>query len=326
MTVSVIIPYYNPDCNPATDSLLIRAIKSATDNLTGVCDYEIIIVNDGSPADPPVDSLKNGNIKYIRCSHKRQGAARNTGIENATGQIITFLDADDCYFPGSLAPCIKTMQETGADLLGFGMKCLTDTTAEPRPSSQKPVFTTPVTGNHYMLKHNLPGTSCRYLISSSLIRNNNLRFMENAYIEDEDFNPRMMHFSQNYIETSFPVYAYCIRSGSTMTDVSEQMIETKTADTLKVLSSLIRFSKEHSLEPHDGLDRKISYLAMDHIRRTLRRKDWSTAVRQQITELKSMGLFPLRCHDGSIGFKLYSSLSRCRTGLFLLHLAETIYK
>ena len=325
MTISVIIPYYNPDSNPTTERLLKRAIRSAIDNLTGVCDYEIIIVNDGSPADPPVDSMADGNIIYIKRSHMMQGAARNAGLEKATGQIITFLDADDCYFPDSLAPCIKKMQETGADILGFGMKRLT-TVTELKPSSQKPVFTTPVTGNQYMLTHNLPGSSCRYLILASLIRNNNLRFMENAYIEDEDFNPRMMHFCQNYIETSFPVYAYCVRSGSTITDVSKQMLETKTANTLKVLSNLTRFSKERSSEPHDGLDRKISYLAMDHIRRTLRHKDWSTAVRQQIQELKSLGLFPLRCKDGSIGFKLYSSLSRCRTGLFLLHLAEKTYK
>jgi len=326
MTISVIIPYYNPDCNPETDSLLIRAAKSAQDNLAGFCDYEIIIVNDGSPADPPIDSIADANVRYIRREHGMLGATRNTGIDNATGDMVAFLDADDCYYPVSLAPCIKAMQETGADLLGFGMKRVTEGELPLRPSSKAPSFSKPVTGNYYMRTHNLPGSACRYLIKTSLVRNNNLRFMENAYIEDEEFTPRMMHFSLSYIETSIPAYAYCTRSGSIITDVSQRMIEAKSADTIKALSSLVRFREEHGSESHEGLDRKISYLAMDHIRRTLRRKDWPTAVRQQIPELCSMGLFPLRCKDGSIGFKIYSSLSRCRAGLLLLHLAETFYK
>lgn len=326
MTISVIIPYYNPDCNSETDRLLIRAARSVIDNLAGVCDYEIVIVNDGSPSDPCVDLLPE--IKYIRREHGMLGAARNTGIDNATGNIIAFLDADDCYYPDSLAPCLKVMQETGTDLLGFGMKRIIVTDGEPvlKPSSERPAFSKPVTGNRYMCTHNLPGSACRYLISSALIRNNNLRFMENAFIEDEEFTPRMMHFSKKYTETVKPVYAYCIRSGSIITDVSQQMVETKSADTVKALSSLVRFREEHVSEPHDGLDRKISYLAMDHIRRTLRRRDWRNAINEQTGILGSMGLFPLKCKDGSVGFKLYSLFSRYRAGLSLLHLAETFYK
>lgn len=150
--------------------------------------------------------------------------------------------------------------------------------------------------------------------------------MENAFIEDEEFTPRMMHFCKRFTETSFPVYAYCIRGGSIITDLSHQMIEKKSADTVKAISSLVMFRKEHSSEPVDGLDRKISYLSMDHIRRTLRRKDWRNAISEQTGILSAMGLFPLKCKNASIGFKLYSSLSRCRAGLHLLHLAETFYK
>lgn len=326
MTISVVIPYYNPDSNPETGKLLIRAARSVIDNLAGVCEYEIIIVNDGSSADPPIDSLKDGNIRYIRREHGMLGAARNTGIDNATADIITFLDADDFYYPGSLSPCIKHMLENGTDLLGFGMKRISENKTVLKPSLQAPVFSKPVTGNCYMSTHNLPGSACRYLIRSSLIRNNNLRFMENAYIEDEEFTPRMMHFCRSYTETSLPVYAYCIRGGSIITDLSQQMIEKKSADTVKAISSLVRFRKEHSSEPIDGLDRKISYLSMDHIRRTLRRKDWRNAISEQTGILSAMGLFPLKCKNASIGFKLYSSLSRCRAGLHLLHLAETFYK
>lgn len=325
MTLSVIIPYFNPDSNPELERLLIRAIKSASDNLSGVCEYELIVVNDGSPSDPDISSTSD-SIRYIRREHGMLGAARNTGIENSAGQLITFLDADDLYFPNSLGPCIKAMEDTGIDLLGFGMKWITDNGTDIQATDSKPVFGKPVSGNVYMRSHNLFGSACRYLIRSSLIKDNGLRFMENAYKEDEEFTPRMMHFSKRYIETAFPVYAYCIRKGSIITDDSKQMTEAKSADTLKALSHLLEFRQEHRSEPHEGLDRKISYLAMDHIRVTLRRNDWRTAIEEQTKALASMGLFPLQCENASLGFRFYSTLSRSKAGLRILNLAEKFYK
>ena len=91
MKISVIIPYYNPDNDPALEKLLIRAAQSAIDNLTGISEHEIIIVNDGSPSDPNLDTLSGFSIKYLRRPHGMLGAARNTGIDNSTGDVITFL-------------------------------------------------------------------------------------------------------------------------------------------------------------------------------------------------------------------------------------------
>ncbi|MGX8690356.1 MAG: glycosyltransferase family 2 protein [Bacteroidaceae bacterium] len=326
MKVSVIIPYYNPAGDTQTEKLLRRAIASASENLFEAYDYEIIVVNDGSPYDPSLESLSGLPLKYVSRPHGKQGAARNTGIENATGQIITFLDADDCYYPNSLAPCIEHMKSSGSDLLGFGMVRLEGSQNCSDATNLKPAFDPPVTGDSFMLNHILSGSACRYLISRSLIENHHLRFMENAYIEDEEFTPRLMFLSRRYVNTDFPVYAYYIRSGSIITDVSPQMLQAKSDHTLKALSGLISFRDKHSDEPHQGLDRKINILAMDHIRRTLRRKDWREVISQQTDALAQMNLFPLRFgHDKAV-FKLFSLLSRCRIGLNLLHLTEKKYR
>lgn len=326
MSISVIIPFYNPGDDPILQDMLYRAIRSAYSNLKDVCSHEIIVVNDGSPSDPDLEPVKEITVKYIRRTHGMLGAARNTGMDNATGDIITFLDADDCYYPGSLAPCIRHMEQSGADLLGFGIKKTTNDNVLDKPSTGVPVFSNPTTGNDYMCTCNLYGSACRYLISASLLKNGNLRFMENSFIEDEEFTPRMVFLSQRYIDTSYPVYAYCVRSGSIITDQSQQNIEARTADTLKALSNLIRFRESHQSLPHHGLDRKINYLAMDHLRRTLRRKDWRSVIGAQEQALSSLGLFPLEDKGYSLPFTLYSKLSRSRTGLLLLHLVETLYK
>ena len=325
MTISVIIPYYNPHSDPQTDSLLRRAVLSARENLQGITDYEIIVVNDGSDPDPDLSFVDNPGIRYIRRPHGMLGAARNTGMENAQGDYITFLDADDLYLPGTLAHCIKAIRESDADLLGFGMERVSPGTA-PKTPSGTPHFNAPVTGDDFMRTHNLPGSACRYIIRSSLIREHQLRFMENAYIEDEEFTPRLMFFSQRYVETGYPVYAYCIRGGSIITSTSLEMTMARSADTLKALDRLLRFRDEHLSLPHTGLDRKISYLAMDHVRRTLRRRDWRSSSRDQISTLTSMGLFPLKCKESSPGFRLYSLLSRCGAGRLLLRLTDKIYR
>lgn len=322
MKVSVIVPYYNPDSSPALEQLLARAVLSARDNLTDI-PHEIIIVNDGSPSDPTVPSAPD--VIYIRREHGMLGAARNTGIDNATGNVICFLDADDFYYPKSLAPCLAIMEQAQADLLAFGMVRTAGTDTASTPAGGKPQYTGPMTGNGYMRLNNLPGSACRYLISMSLIRDCKLRFMENAFIEDEEFTPRLMHFSKRYVETSYPVYAYCVREGSIITSDTSALIQAKSDDTLKAIGNLITFREQHLQEPHEGLDRKISFLAMDLMRRTLRRKDWKEAIQPAKESLRALGLYPFKCGGYPFKFRVFSILSRNRAGLWLLHLIEKRY-
>ena len=324
--ISVIIPYYNPDGDTSADALLGRAVRSAVSNLEGLFPYEILVINDGSPSDPSLDGLNSARIRYFRRPHGRLGAARNFGMDNASGDVLTFLDADDYYYPGSLAPCIMAMADTGADLLGFGMRKSVNMTGIDNPGKEEPVFEEPVSGNGYMSRHNLFGSACRYLISASLIKENGLRFMENAFIEDEEFTPRMVWLSRRFVNTSFPVYAYCIHPGTITTSSSRSRADEKAAHTLIALGHLVTFRDGHADEPHDGLDRKIDYLALDHLRRTLRRKEWKEVIGSQTEALSRMGLFPLQDKGYPRGFRLYSLLSRSRAGLYILHLAEKFYK
>jgi len=89
--VSVIVASYN----------YARFIGQMLENLRAQTyhNWECVIVDDGSTDDTEavVKSYAklDPRIKFIRQSNQRQGAARNTGIENSTGTYIQFLDADD---------------------------------------------------------------------------------------------------------------------------------------------------------------------------------------------------------------------------------------
>ena len=321
MKLSVIIPYWNPDGNAQTDTLLLRAVRSAKDSNP----HEIIVVNDGSPSDPDLSSFPE--VRYIRREHGMLGATRNTGIEAATGDVLTFLDADDYYYPGTLKPCLDAMETSGADLLGFGHSITAK--AESIDSVKTccgPSFSDPVTGDEFMRSNNLFGSACQYLISKELIDRHNLRFKENVYIEDEEFTPRLLFFSQKFIRTDYPVYAYYVHSGTIITTQTQEMTDLKAKHMTGAIESLLSFRNDHTAEPHAGLDRKIKTLAVDHLRRTLRRPDWRPAIKVQIQELGRLGLYPIDAGSLPLKFRLFGLFSRCRLGRFILHLTESLYK
>ena len=320
MKLSVIIPYWNPDSDPQKDALLLRAVMSASDNNP----YEIIVVNDGSPCDPDLGSVPG--VKYIRREHGMLGAARNTGMENSTGNVIAFLDADDYYYPGTLAPCLNAMERVGADLLGFGFRVTKNGSGIDTIKTCSPAFSEPVTGESHMRSNTLFGSACQYLISRKLIHENHLRFRENVFIEDEEFTPRLLHFSRKFIHTRYPVYAYYVHTGTIITTQSQQMTDLKAGYMIAAIKSLQEFRNEHSGEPHDGLDRRIKTLAIDHLRRTLRRKDWRTAVPAQMESLQELELYPLKAYGLPLKFRLFALLFRCRIGRFILHTVELFYK
>ena len=96
-TISVIIPVFNGARHIA------ETIQSVL-HQTRVPD-EIIIVNDGSTDETPeiLESAKSAGITVIHQENRGAGAARNRGMETATGSLVSFLDADDLWLPEKLA-------------------------------------------------------------------------------------------------------------------------------------------------------------------------------------------------------------------------------
>ncbi len=102
--VSVIIPTYN------CAKYIGRAIQSVINQ--HYRSFEIIVVDDGSMDDTSHVIGKLGDdIKYIYQKNQGPSAARNTGIRNANGGLIAFLDADDEWLPEKLAFQVEAIQE-----------------------------------------------------------------------------------------------------------------------------------------------------------------------------------------------------------------------
>ena len=116
MTFSFIVPVYNVEkyLEKCLDSLLAQSYK----------DFEIIVVNDGSP-----DNSQSIIDKYVaRYPDKVKGyakqnagvsAARNYGIARAIGEYLVFVDSDDYVAEDMLAKLKAVIDEDSPDVLGF---------------------------------------------------------------------------------------------------------------------------------------------------------------------------------------------------------------
>ena len=111
--LSVIIPVYR------TERTLERCVKSILQQ--SYHDLEVILVDDGSPDNCPqlCDEWARRDSR-IRVVHKPNGGlsdARNAGIDAATGDCLTFVDADDFLAPDTYAQVMP--KAAGSDIVEF---------------------------------------------------------------------------------------------------------------------------------------------------------------------------------------------------------------
>lgn len=113
----MIVPFYNVQ-QYAPDTL--RSLRLNADR-----DFEFILVDDHSKDETPAileraaEELSDvAQVRYIR--HEQNGGlatARNTGLDAARGEYLTFLDGDDWLAPGYLAELVSAMDDLGCDFV-----------------------------------------------------------------------------------------------------------------------------------------------------------------------------------------------------------------
>jgi glycosyltransferase involved in cell wall biosynthesis len=76
-------------------------------------DFEVIVINDGSPDTPELERVLEPyrkRIIYLKQPNRRACGARNNGISHAKGEYLAFLDSDDSWTPGYLESQIKHLE------------------------------------------------------------------------------------------------------------------------------------------------------------------------------------------------------------------------
>lgn len=122
--VSVIVPVFN------TEKYLGACLNSISRQ--SLANIEIICVDDGSTDSSP-DILReyaarDPRIRIVTQENRGAGAARNAGMDIASGKYYSFLDSDDYYDTDMLSRMVKTAEDTGAEVTICGSYIVNEST------------------------------------------------------------------------------------------------------------------------------------------------------------------------------------------------------
>lgn len=214
--VSVIVPVYN------LEKYIEKCLLSIKNQI--LKEIEIIVIDDGS-IDTTFSVINkllkyDSRIKYIKQQNSGVSSARNSGLEIAKGEFITFVDGDDFIDEKMLYKMYWYGVENKLDIIFCALSGFLNSGYLDNSSYI-------VSSNKYienMIDGKLPRTACGALFKSSLIKDNLIRFDEDMkYGEDMLFTIRVLSsYKKNVGVFSETYYFVEHRDGSSMRTVDPE--------------------------------------------------------------------------------------------------------
>lgn len=234
--VSIIVPIYNAE--KYLDSCIQSVLRQTYTN------WELILIDDGS-------TDKSGRIaeeygfadERITVFHQKNlgvSLARNQGIDEATGNYVVFLDADDELIEDCLAKTVNIAEETNADVVA-GRSC------ENQELFQDRIIWTGAEALENSLKdHLFTYSACAKLIRREFI--GKTRFTPDIRINEDSYFVFQLLCKQNvFVLTNDVIYFYRANSESS----SKTVFSEKYFDILKVSDLKYKKIEEQFPQMHD---------------------------------------------------------------------------
>ena len=237
---SIIVPAFN-----AADTLprcLDSIIAQTTD------DWECIVINDGSIDDTRkvLREYAKKDKRFIVINHKNNfgvSAARNEGLENATGEWVTFVDADDWVQPDKLEVCYRDAVEHNVDIVMHAMLTHnSDGSSSTKGKNFRGLHN--IATDQVTLSSNLYdiGYGPNKMFRRSLIETNELRFPDCDYCEDLIFSIMAYAHAGKLYNNGLRLYHYYRHEGSLahtpMSQARRQKLITATFRMVQMLVAL----------------------------------------------------------------------------------------
>lgn len=222
MTFSIIIPVYN------VERYLEQCVRSVLGQTFG--DFEVILVDDGSTDSSgklcDTFASRDARVHVIHQPNAGLSAARNTGINHASGDYILFMDGDDFWLDESFLERISSiLRQHPVDVVEFDaikfidgeQPVVHEDDHKGRPSMEvclamqkdrEALFC-------HLIQHNaIVGSACNKIVNKRLFLNGALRFREGVTAEDIDWTARLMSSAHSWVCCNAYFYAYRQRGGS----------------------------------------------------------------------------------------------------------------
>ena len=208
--ISLIIPTYN--CIEYLDETIGSVSSRPKD------DVELIIVDDGSDdgtaqkLDAMQPKASDNNVKIILCEHKGVSAARNTGIDAASGDRIAFMDCDDCL-ADHFWDKSRMVTDNDADLYIFSFERVAETVTPMIVENAYYNTVSDFADEYIRNRHLLIYSACNKLYRKSLLDDHGIRFREDMeFGEDRMFNYDYLPVCNSVITSNVVMFRYMQRN------------------------------------------------------------------------------------------------------------------
>ena len=240
MKLSIIVPVYKAENTLRTcvDSLLAQKLE----------DYEIILVNDGSPdrCQEIIEAYEReypALVRGICVENGGQGRARNIGMENAGGEYLGFVDSDDWVADTMYSELLAAAEREQADVVVCDiLQCYEDghTALSSAWQEGKPLASA--------------GSACDKLFRRSVV--GEVRFPEGLWYEDLAFSAKLLLRSGKTVHVPQALYYYRCGLTSTMNNQNAA----RNLDMLAIMDQIGDFLRQEG-KGREGLD----YLILGHV-------------------------------------------------------------
>ena len=230
---SIIVPFYN------VRDYIIECAESIYNQKYE--DFEVIFVDDGSPDDSKkilkkyIKKINDKRFKIITKENGGQGSARNLGLKKCKGKYVLFLDSDDFL---ELNACEKMFEKAEKDKLDIVICDYYRYFDNGNKEEVKlPNF------KNSSLKDNTD-IICEHLspwakiYRTDLIKNNNIKFVENLKYEDAPFVIEALDCAKKIGKVNLPLNYYVIHEKSETTVRDEKVF-----DIIQIIDIIRKYTK-----------------------------------------------------------------------------------
>lgn len=233
--ITIIVPCYN---NEAYVKKCLESIKNQLFQ-----NYEVIIINDGSKDNSQsiIEEFIKGDQRFKLFNQENKGVstARNNGLNEATGEYVCFVDADDYIENNYLSRLLESIEESNSDL------CICSVIHEKLDGStiyidqlESKTISSRETANQKKL---IWGYACNKLYKLSIIKHNQIFFNPSIkFAEDELFYLTYLFSVEKVCFIADPLYHYVRQSQSATKNKRNLDVQANRFDSRNIIIKLLK--------------------------------------------------------------------------------------
>ncbi len=241
--ISIIIPVYNAE--KYIEKCLSSLLAQTYSNIEILCTNDCSTDNSASIIQEM--QKKDSRIKLFQHkTNKGPATARNTGLDNASGEYIMFCDNDDSYKPNMCEKMLNTILEQDVDLVTC--RANIENTYLDKPLADY-VNSQPIGRYHLCdkMKCHLNVLLWNKIYKKSLIDKYEIRFPDGVSGEDDAFCCNYGAVAETYYGLEDKLYDYVLRKSSFTFTIGRGKASEKRFDKIRIIEFIYNFMEKYDL-------------------------------------------------------------------------------